>query len=49
MKSEKIPYIIYADNGSLIKKTDRCANNPKNSSTTKIGEHIPCGNSMTTV
>ena len=26
-----------------LKKIDRCANNPENSSTTKIGEHIPCG------
>ena len=28
------------------KKTDVCANNPENSSTTKISEHIPCGYSM---
>ena len=28
---------------SLIKKIDRCANNPENSLTRKIGEHIPCG------
>ena len=28
---------------SLIKKIDRCANNPENSSTTKISECIPCG------
>ena len=40
MKSDKMPYIIYADIESLIKKTDVCANNPKNSSTTKIGEHV---------
>ena len=42
MKSNKMPYIIYADNESFIKKIDGCANNPENSSTTKIGEHIPC-------
>ena len=41
MKSDKIPYIIHADIESL-KETDGCENNPKNSSTTKIGEHIPC-------
>ena len=40
MKSDKMPYIIYADIESLVKKLDGCANNPENSSTTKIGEHI---------
>ena len=35
MKSDKMPYIIYADMESLIRKIDRCANNPENSSTTK--------------
>ena len=28
---------------------DRCANDPQNSSTTKTGEHISCGYSMSTV
>ena len=42
-------YIIYADMESLINKTDECKNNPENSSTTKIGEHIPCGYSMSTM
>ena len=37
-----MPYIIYTDFESLIKKIDRYANNPENSSTTKIGEHITC-------
>ena len=41
MKSDKMPYIIYADIESLIKKADGCANNPENYSATKIGEHIP--------
>ena len=36
-----MPYIIYADIESLIKKI--------NFSTTKIGEHIPCGYSMSTI
>ena len=36
-----MPYIIYADMESFIKKIDGCASNAKNSSTTKIGEHIP--------
>ena len=35
MKSDKIPYIVYTDLNSFIKKIDRYENNPKNSSTTK--------------
>ena len=46
IKSEKMTYIIYADIESLIRKIDGCANNPENSSTTKIGEHIHCRYSM---
>ena len=34
---------------SLIKKVDGYTNNPKNSSTTKVGEHIVCGYSMSTI
>ena len=49
MKSDKMPYLIYADIESLIRKIDGCANNPEDSSTTKIGEHIPCGYSMSTI
>ena len=49
VKSDKIPYIIYADIESLTKKIGGCANNPEKSSTTKIGEHIPCGHSMSTI
>ena len=44
-----MPYTIYADIESLIKKIDGCANNPENSSITKIGEQIPCGYSMSTI
>ena len=46
MKSDKMPHVKYADMESLITKIDGCANNPENSSTLKIGEHIPCGYSM---
>ena len=46
MKSDKMWYIIYTDIESLIKKTDECTNNPENSLTIKIGQHIPCGYSM---
>ena len=49
MKSDKMPYIIYADIESLIKKVDGCASNLECSSTTDIAEHIPCGYSMSTI
>ena len=49
MKSDKMSYIIYAELKSLLKKIDGFSNNPENSSTTKIGEHIPCGCSMSTI
>ena len=42
-------YMFYADIESLIKKLDGCANNPQNSSTTKMGEHSPCGYSISTI
>ena len=41
-KSNKLPYIIYAYVESLIRKIDGRENNSEKSSTTKIGEHIPC-------
>ena len=40
MTSNEMPYIIYADVESLNRKADGRANNPDNSSTTKIDEHI---------
>ena len=46
IKSDKMSYITYSDIASLIRKIYRCVNNPENFSTTKIGEHIPCGYSM---
>ena len=49
MKSHKMSYIIYTDIETLIKKMNGCSNNPESSSTTKIGEHIPCGYSMSTI
>ena len=44
-----MPYFIYADIVPLIGKIDGCTNNPENSSTTKIGEHILCRYSMSTI
>ena len=49
MKSDKIPYIIYADTESLIRKINGCANNPEKSSTIKVGEYFPCGYSISTI
>ena len=49
MKSDKMPCIIYADIESLSTKKDGRLNNPEISSTTKLGEHIPCGCSMPTL
>ena len=42
-------YIVYADVESLIKRKDECKNNPEKLSTTKIGEHISSGHSMSTI
>ena len=33
----------------IIEKIDGCKNNPKNSFTTKVSEHIPSGFSMPTI
>ena len=47
-KPGKAPFIIY-DLECIIKKTDACKNDPENSSTTKVSEHIPSGFSMSTL
>ena len=44
-----MPYVIYTDIESSIKKIDGCANSPENSSTTNVGEHIPCGYSISAI
>ena len=48
-KSDKAPFIIYADLECIIKKIDGCKNNPENSSATKVSKHILSGLSMSTV
>ena len=45
-KSDKASFVIYADLQCLIEKIDRRKNNPENSSTAKVSEHIPSGFSM---
>ena len=39
-KSDKAPFIIYADLECLKEKIDRCKNNFENSSTAKVDKHI---------
>ena len=45
-KSEKAPFIIYADLECIIENIDRCKNKPENSSTAKVSKHIPLSFSM---
>ena len=47
-KSDKARFIIYADLECIIEKTG-CKNNPENSPTTKVSEHIPSGFSMSSI
>ena len=48
-KSDKAPFIIYADLERIIEKIDGCKSNPENSSTTKVSEHVPSGFLMCTI
>ena len=48
-KSNKAPFIFYADLQCLIEKNDGCKNNTENSSTKKVGEHIPSRFSVSTI
>ena len=48
-KSDKAPFAIYADLECLIEEIDGCKNNPEKSYTTKVGEHIPSGFSMSKI
>ena len=47
-KSDKAPFIIYAEPECLLEKIDGCKKNHENSSATKVGEHtgssldLPC-------
>ena len=49
LTKHKALFIIYADLECIIEKIDGCKNNPENSSTTKVSEHIPSGFSMSTI
>ena len=48
-KSEKAPFIIYADLECIIEKIDGCKNNPENGSTAKVSKHIPSGFTISTI
>ena len=48
-KSDKTPSTIYDVLESLIKRKDECKNNSKKLSTKKVGGHIPCGYSISTI
>ena len=48
-KSDKLPFIIYADLKCILEKIDGYKNNPENSSTTKVSEHTPSGFSVSAI
>ena len=48
-KSDKAPFISYTGLECIIEKIDGCKNNPENSSTTKVSQHIPSDLSMSTI
>ena len=48
-KSDKTPFIFYANLECLIGKIYRCKNNLESVSTTKLIEHVPSGFSMSTI
>ena len=48
-KSDKAPFIIYADLQFIVEKIDGCKNNPENSSTAKVSQHIPSSFSIFTI
>ena len=45
----KAPFVVYADYEWLIEKIDECEIDPENLTTTKAGEHILSGFSMSTI
>ena len=48
-KSDKATFIIHADLECIIDKIDGCKNNPENSYTAKVTEHIPSCFAMSTI
>ena len=48
-KPDKAPFIIHTDLECITEKIDGCKNNPENSFTTIVSEHISPGFSMSTI
>ena len=48
-KSDKAPFIIYADLECITEKIDGCKNNTEYQSTAKVSKHIPSGFSVPTI
>ena len=48
-RSHKVLFIIYENLESIIENIDGYKNNPENSSTKKVSEHIPSGFIMSTI
>ena len=48
-KSDQVPFVTYADLKCMIETIDGFKNNPENSSTTKVSQHIPSSFSITTI
>ena len=48
-KSDKAPFIIYADLDCMLEKIDACKNNSEKSSTTKASKHIPSSFAMAAI
>ena len=48
-KSDKAPFIIYADLECIMGQIDGCENNRENLPTKKVSKHIPSGFSMTAI
>ena len=48
-KSERAPFIIYADLRCIIKKINGCKSNPEKSSIIKVNKNIPSGFSMSII
>ena len=48
-KSDKAPFVSYADLECIIENINGCKNNPENLPTTKVSKHIPAGFSMSKI
>ena len=49
LKSDKMPYVLYTNLESLIKRIDGCKNNSEKTFTTTLGEYTPGRYSISTI